>query len=139
MSVAELARKWVGTPYRHQASCRGAGADCLGLIRGVWRELYGHDLLVPLTYSADWAERRDDEPLWAGLTRWMVPCFGTGATCDDVILFRMSTRAAAKHLGIVVQDGSAPRFVHACSGLGVVETALSPSWVRRVVARFVFP
>ena len=102
MSVAELARKWVGTPYRHQASCRGAGADCLGLIRGVWRELYGHDLLVPLTYSADWAERRDDEPLWTGLTRWMVPCLGTRLTCGDVILFRMSTRAW-RLLGAVIK------------------------------------
>lgn len=32
--VAE-ARRWLGTPYRHQASVIGAGADCLGLVRGV--------------------------------------------------------------------------------------------------------
>jgi cell wall-associated NlpC family hydrolase len=39
--VVALARTWLGTPYHHQASLRGAGADCLGLLRGVYAELYG--------------------------------------------------------------------------------------------------
>ncbi|MDG1118150.1 MAG: peptidase, partial [Flavimaricola sp.] len=29
--VVATARGWIGTPYLHQASCRGAGCDCLGL------------------------------------------------------------------------------------------------------------
>ena len=32
---------WIGTPYRHQAWLKGVGCDCLGLVRGVWRELFG--------------------------------------------------------------------------------------------------
>ena len=36
--IAE-ARSWIGTPYRHQASLKGVGCDCLGLVRGVWRAL----------------------------------------------------------------------------------------------------
>ena len=28
--------RWLGTPYHHQASVRGAGCDCLGLIRGIY-------------------------------------------------------------------------------------------------------
>ena len=35
--IVAAARGWVGTPYRHQASLKGIGADCLGLVRGVWR------------------------------------------------------------------------------------------------------
>jgi len=27
-------RDWIGTPYRHQASLKGVGCDCLGLVRG---------------------------------------------------------------------------------------------------------
>jgi len=46
-TVASLAvreaRRWIGTPYVHQACCRGAGTDCLGLIRGVWVALYGRE------------------------------------------------------------------------------------------------
>ena len=36
--IVDLARGWIGTPYLHQASCRGIGCDCLGLVRGVWRD-----------------------------------------------------------------------------------------------------
>ena len=37
--AVEIARDWIGTRYEHQASLKGEGADCLGLVRGVWREL----------------------------------------------------------------------------------------------------
>ena len=40
--VAE-ARGWIGTPYLHQATAKGAGTDCLGLLRGVWRALMGQN------------------------------------------------------------------------------------------------
>ena len=52
MKRAEIlseARDWLGTPYRHQASLKGAGCDCLGLVRGVWRALEG------------WSQRRNLE------------------------------------------------------------------------------
>ena len=39
--IVAAARGWIGTPYQHQASVKGAGSDCLGLLRGVWRELIG--------------------------------------------------------------------------------------------------
>lgn len=38
-AVIAAARSWLGTPYHHQASRKGVGCDCLGLIRGIWREL----------------------------------------------------------------------------------------------------
>ncbi len=53
--VVEEARAWIGTPYRHQAATKGAGCDCLGLLRGVWRELYGFVPVVP-PYTSDWDE-----------------------------------------------------------------------------------
>ena len=40
-AVLKITRQWIDTPYRHQASKRGVGTDCLGLIRGIWRSLYG--------------------------------------------------------------------------------------------------
>ena len=40
--VAET-RGWIGTPYRHQASLKGVGCDCLGLVRGVWRACVGDE------------------------------------------------------------------------------------------------
>ena len=46
--VAE-ASTWLGTPYRHQGSRKGVGCDCLGLVRGVWREVYGTDAETPVS------------------------------------------------------------------------------------------
>jgi len=59
MSGAEIlraARRWIGTPYRHQASLRGAGCDCLGLVRGVWRDVYGGEPEPVPAYSPDGGE-----------------------------------------------------------------------------------
>ena len=53
--VAE-ARGWIGTPYLHGASVQGAGCDCLGLLRGVWRVVEGAEPVVVPRYSADWDE-----------------------------------------------------------------------------------
>ncbi len=46
-AVVVEALSWVGTPYRHQAAQKGVGCDCLGLVRGVWRALYGSELERP--------------------------------------------------------------------------------------------
>lgn len=55
--VAE-ALTWLGTPYRHQASVKGVGCDCLGLVRGVWRAVYGSEPEAAPGYTPDWAEAR---------------------------------------------------------------------------------
>ena len=51
-----LAERWLGTPFCHRASLCGAGADCLGLIRGIWRMRYGAEAELPPPYSPGWAE-----------------------------------------------------------------------------------
>jgi hypothetical protein len=56
-----------------------------------------------------------------------------------VVLFRMRAGAMAKHLGLISGLGAFPSFIHAYSGHGVVETALSAPWRRKIVARFQFP
>ena len=33
--IAAQARLWIGTPWHHQASLRGVGCDCIGLVAGV--------------------------------------------------------------------------------------------------------
>ncbi|MEC8042057.1 MAG: hypothetical protein VX181_15355, partial [Pseudomonadota bacterium] len=61
------------------------------------------------------------------------------AAVGDVLLFRMRQGSVAKHLGLQSGVSAAPRFIHAYSGHGVVETALSQPWQRRIVARFGWP
>jgi NlpC/P60 family putative phage cell wall peptidase len=135
----EIARSWIGTPYLHQASRRGAGADCLGLVRGVWRELVGAEPVQVPAYTPDWSEARREEALWAAARLHLVARAGGEAAPGDVLLFRMREGSVAKHLGILTDGGAEPRFVHAYSGHGVVENSLSAPWRRRIVAAFAFP
>ena len=137
--IVQEARAWIGTPYRHQASCKGAGADCLGLLRGVWRAVYGAEPEHVPAYSADWSEPQGEERLWAAARRRLVAKVRDEAALGDVVLFRMREQGVAKHLGIASVLGEAPKFIHAYSGHGVVESPFSEPWARRVVARFEFP
>lgn len=136
--VAE-ARRWIGTPYRHQAAQMGAGTDCLGLVRGVWQALGGVETEAAPAYSMDWSEPQGEERLWAAAHRHLRDGQAGGPKPGDVLLFRMRQDAVAKHLGIMTQDDPAPRFVHAYSGHGVVESPMSAPWRRRIVAWFEFP
>jgi cell wall-associated NlpC family hydrolase len=115
--VVAQARAWIGTPYLHQASCKGAGTDCLGLLRGIWREIHGAEPRLVPAYTADWAEPSGEEAL----------------------VFRMRDGAIAKHLGIAGRIGSDASFIHAYTGHGVVESPLSAPWQRKIAARFRFP
>lgn len=135
-----VARGWIGTPYRHQAAVQGAGADCLGLLRGVWRAVYGAEPEEVPPYTEDWSEPGGEERLWAAALRHLIPVApGAALAPGQVLLFRMRDGAVAKHLGLVGRVGSAPTFIHAYSGHSVVESPLSAPWLRRVVARFDFP
>ena len=137
--VVATARRWVGTPYVHQSAVEGAGSDCLGLLRGVWREVLGAEPEAIPAYSMDWSEPQGDERLWAAAARHLVAKRLGDAAPGDVILFRMRHGAVAKHLGIQGRVGADASFVHAYTGHGVVESPLSTPWQRRIVARFEFP
>lgn len=137
--IVETARSWIGTPYVHQASVMGAGTDCLGLVHGVWREVLGPLPAVVPSYSMDWSESAGDERLWRAAVRYLVEKPIADEAPGDVLLFRMKEGAVAKHLGIVAAVGGQASFVHAYWRHGVVESALSTPWRRRLVARFEFP
>ena len=136
--IVKAAQSWLGTPYVHQASVKGAGTDCLGLLRGIWREVYGSEPEAVPPYSADWDEPQRDEVLWRAAARHLRAAALDDARVGDVLLFRMRAGSVAKHLGIQSHIGPA-RFIHAYSGHGVIENALSAPWARRVSARFRFP
>lgn len=138
-AVVQAARGWIGTPYVHQASCRGAGCDCLGLLRGLWREIHGAEPEQVPAYSADWSDPSGEERLWATAARHLSDKKQENAAPGDVLLFRMRDGGVAKHVGLQADCGPAPTFIHAYSGRGVVESPLTPPWARRLVARFAFP
>ncbi len=133
--VAE-ARAWIGTPYRHQASLKGVGCDCLGLVRGVWRALKGDEPEVVPTYSADWAEASGAERMLAAARRHLVEIDPAERRPGAVLLFRWRSHLPAKHAAILA---SADTIIHAYQGAAVAETALDPWWRRHLHHAFLFP
>lgn len=136
---AEIVREalsWCGTPYRHQASVRGIGCDCLGLVRGVWRALYGREAELPPGYSPDWAETAGDEPLLEAARRHLVAIAIADARAGDVLVFRYRPAVSAKHVAILATPDT---MIHAADGAPVAEVALTPWWRRRIAAAFAFP
>jgi len=166
-AIVAAARGWLGTPYHHQASVKGVGSDCLGLIRGIWRELYGPEPEAMPPYTPDWGSATGSETLLAAACRHLVKLDDVStARPGDVLVFRMRDEGVAKHAGILVsvrgsrpgrhpevraqrasKDGRAPhhdaqlglRLVHAQEGLGVIEIELGRWWRRRAAAAFSFP
>lgn len=138
-AYVDAARGWIGTPYVHQGVVRGAGCDCLGLIRGIWAEVAARRLEPVPAYTADWSEPQGDEALLRA-ARLLLRAKALGcAQAGDVLVFRMRQGAVAKHLGVQAETGAHPTFIHSYQGHGVVESALSAPWQRRLVGRFAFP
>jgi len=135
-AVVAAARAWIGTPYHHQASLKGVGADCLGLIRGVWRDLYGEDAEEPPGYSRDWGEASGEETLIAAATRHLVMKSIAARAPGDVLVFRMRPGAIAKHAAILATPTT---MIHAMEDRLTAEIPLGAWWRRRLAAVFSFP
>lgn len=136
VTVIAAARSWLGTPYHDQASLRGVGCDCLGLARGVWRDVVGPEPFDLPPYSRDWGEVGGREMLAEGAAGTMIPAPEGALDPGSLVLFRMRDRAVAKHLGILTESGS---FIHAYERIGVVEAPLTQAWRRRIAFVFLFP
>lgn len=135
-AIVAAARGYLGTPYHHQGARAGAGCDCLGLVRGVWRDVYGAEPETPPPYTPDWGEVGAVEPLLEAARRHMSERALAEARDGDVLVFRMRPNAVAKHVAIL--SGEA-RMIHAQSDDEVREVVLHPGWRRRAVAAFAFP
>jgi NlpC/P60 family putative phage cell wall peptidase len=134
--IVAAARRFAGTPYRHQAATCGAGCDCLGLIIGVWRDVYGAMPVSIPPYAADWAEPGGQEPLLDAARRHLVEVATDAAQPGDVLLFRWRAHLPAKHCAILTGTGT---MIHAHDGACVAEVALTPWWLRHLAGVFAFP
>ncbi|CAO4148678.1 NlpC/P60 family protein [Methylorubrum aminovorans] len=139
--VAEV-RAWAGTPYRHQASLKGVGCDCLGLLRGVWRGVLGPEPEEAPPYAASWAESAlsGSDPLLDAARRHLVPIAepltGYRPRAGDVLLFAFRAHLPAKHCAIATGPAA---MIHAHDGAAVTEVALTPWWRRHLAHAFRFP
>ena len=134
--IVNVARQWLGTPYIHQASTKHQGCDCLGLIRGIWRELVGDEPRATPNYTADWGEVGTREYLKEAVENHFVKSSSQVPLLGDLILFRWSDTTIIKHLGIM---SSSCRFIHAYEKAGVTESPLVRDWSKRIAGIYNFP
>ncbi|MGD9656575.1 MAG: NlpC/P60 family protein [Methylocystis sp.] len=134
--IITAARRWIGTPYAHQASLIHVGCDCLGLVRGVWRDLVGEEPETAPAYTPDWAEASGTETLLDAAHRHFRFVSSSEFREGDVLLFRFRDYLPAKHLGVAT---SATHMVHAHAGACVTEVAIGAHWRKKLVAAFAFP
>src|SRR5262245_38697485 len=155
--IVTLARTWLGTPYHHQASVKGVGTDCIGLVRGIWRELYGAEPQALPAYTRDWAEAHGCETLLEAARRHLIEVCPTAAQPGYVLIFRWRRTTPAKHCAILaelplpacgervgVRGSRTPdqivcgTMIHALEGAPVSEVSLSPWWRRHLAGVFAF-
>jgi NlpC/P60 family putative phage cell wall peptidase len=132
--IVRQARTWLATPYQHQARCKGAGVDCIGLIASVAKELElsqfdshcygripnGQELITALKTHA--IELPANSPWLPG----------------QILALRFDIEP--QHAAILAQHGDQLTMIHAYSHAQcVTEHRLADVWRARVVARFDFP
>ncbi len=135
-AIITEALSWVGTPYQHQMSIKGAGCDCLGLVRGIWREFYGDEPMALPPYTPDWAEKSKIETLKNAADECLQKIEISQARPADILLFRMQAGVPAKHIAIVLDEDL---IVHAYWGRAVTKSFLAPFWRRRRAYAYSFP
>lgn len=134
--IVAIARSWVGTPYHHQASLKGVGTDCLGLVRGIWREIHAAEPEKIPPYTPSWSESSGAERMLEGARRHMREMTAGAMAPGDILLFRIREGAVAKHAGVLTTPS---HMIHAQEGVPVCEVAVSPWWRRRIAGVFRIP
>lgn len=135
-SILAIAESWIGTPYRHQASTKHVGCDCLGLVMGIWYEIGGYEIGKAPDYSRDWAECSRSDLLLGAAGRHLCPIETGSARPGDVLVFKWSEFTVSKHLAILALNN---RIIHAFERHVVCKTTLVPQWGRRISGAFSFP
>lgn len=132
--IVSITRTWIDTPYHHQESKKGIGCDCLGLLRGVWREYYGTELPEKIpNYSPSWNDHMTENNM---LLRAQNNFKAINAPKEgDLILFRMTKRGVVKHCSIMVSDNT---MIHAYTNHKVREELFTDWWKKKVAGYFEF-
>ena len=139
--VLHEARRWVGTPYRHQSRLRGVAVDCIGLIWGVGEAAgvleIDRDLVREfLAYS-----RLPSPPRFQRALRTFFHEVDGDAIPGDIALMAWDrARLIPQHVGILSELEGRPMLIHAESIVGrCVEHGFVGEWPERVVSWWRYP
>ena len=133
------ARSWIGTKWQHQASLKGVACDCIGLVRGVHREITGISIADTVNYPQTAFYYCREEKMYPEMQNYLQEIPVSEAKPGDILTFAMKERFPDHHLGIISYDGF---FIHAYGDVGikkVVEMRIDANWQNCIRHAFCFP
>ena len=136
-AVITAARSYIGTPWKHQARCKGVGVDCIGLLVGAFVEAG-----TPIKDCIDYGKNPNPKRFLAHLVRQFERVSGGNqldvhadagawrfAAPGDVLVFQFQGPDLPQHVGISTGVG----VIHTYQSAGAVaEHALTYEWQRKV-------
>lgn len=135
-AIVVTGRRWIGTPFRHQASLRGVGCDCIGLITGVARELgfesaerFGNDQRF-----RGYAKQPEPTMLKAAVSEYLDPVDLADVQPGDILLLRY--KREPQHFALRVERDGLPYMVHGYGPKEVVENRIDEKWRGRIVGAY---
>ena len=105
--VAE-ARRWIGTPWAPAGAERGVGANCLGFLAGVARNVGLDELAAAFVPYRGHAAPPAPKTLLLGLRRHLQGRPVAGADAGDLLLFDLG--AGLRHVALISAPGT---IIHA--------------------------
>ncbi len=134
--VVRVAREWIGTRWQHQASVKGVGTDCIGLIGGVALELgiEGAEQwkLDPSLHC--YGREPDPRMLLAAVVGYLDQVDRADMAPGDVLLLRFNSEP--QHFAILSGETT---IIHAyAQARKVVENRIDDVWRKRILRVYAF-
>jgi len=128
-------REWMGTPFRHYAGVKQAGADCIHFVLAVYENVGAvkNALHFVPRYGHDWCHHTTEQKLYNGLTKHksFVELDRDEPVNGDILLYQFGR--AASHCGIYLNES----VYQAIENLGVCRIYYKDkAWASRL--RFAF-
>ena len=139
------ARRWIGTPYKHQHRFRGAGGgiDCVNLVWAVGEACNVLEIdPVAAKPFLGYGRLPNATRLLAALNRFWRPIEPEDALPGDIpVMGWDKARKIPQHMGILAEIADGRRtLIHADGQTGkCVEVGFSGEWPERVLCWFRFP
>ena len=138
MEVVEEARTWIDTPFRDQGYTKGIGVDCLGLIKGLARDLNlcKKDIANMSDFTLPYGKMPNRSVIIPALKRHLVLISRDELDIADIILYL--GRHEPQHLAIKTDTG----IIHSYQPYGAVkEHSMTLEWANpsRMLGIYRFP
>ncbi|MGH8520140.1 MAG: NlpC/P60 family protein [Gammaproteobacteria bacterium] len=135
LTLIAAARTWLQTPYRHQASVKGLGADCVGFLRGAAVEAGVITPELAESLPTDYSRQPAGGELRRRMGELLMPAPLENLRPGDLLLIRFARED--QHVAMLTVVEPEPYVIH-CGRQGVVEHRLDSVWTSRVTRAYRF-